>query len=72
MGVKPYKCEYCDKRFTQGGNLRTHMRLHTGEKPFKCDICSKTFSRKGNLQAHLLTHDSYKPFICKFDGCDKG
>ncbi|EDO16238.1 hypothetical protein Kpol_505p15 [Vanderwaltozyma polyspora DSM 70294] len=68
---RQHKCAYCDKRFSQTGNLNTHQRLHTGERPYECHICNKRFSRKGNLTAHVITHKKLKPYICKVDGCNK-
>ena len=36
---KPFKCDFCEKRFTNSDNLNTHKWIHTGKKPFNCDLC---------------------------------
>lgn len=27
-GEKPYKCDKCERCFSESGNLRTHLRTH--------------------------------------------
>ncbi|CAK8690569.1 uncharacterized protein LOC143450741 [Clavelina lepadiformis] len=49
---KNYKCVKCSFSSFYPGNLRVHMRRHTGEKPFRCEFCSRPFSDKSNLNSH--------------------
>lgn len=57
FGIKPYKCNYCQKRFVSSSNRTEHeRRRHTHEKPYKCKHCVCRFSTISNIRAHEKIH----------------
>ena len=45
----------------QAGDLRGHLKAHSGERSNKCNQCDFTFIQAGNLRPHLKAHSGEKP-----------
>jgi uncharacterized C2H2 Zn-finger protein len=51
-----WTCNLCDKRFTRGFHLKSHLRSHAGERPFKCGECGRAFTRDNDKKRHEKLH----------------
>ncbi|XP_040892448.1 zinc finger protein 79 [Toxotes jaculatrix] len=63
-GCSPFRCSECNREFNRMENLKTHLRIHTGERPYTCSVCSKCFRHSGALTRHFRIHTGEKPYIC--------
>ena len=62
-----FKCPFCNKIFTEKGNLKVHIRVHTNDRPYHCpfkDICKQSFKTKSQLSDHILKHTRVKNYCC--------
>ena len=67
--MEKFKCDVCDKIFSDSCSLKQHKGIHTGDKSYRCDICDKVFDTSSNLKNHEKIHTGDKPYKC--DVCDK-
>ncbi|XP_068448327.1 zinc finger protein 91 isoform X2 [Clinocottus analis] len=63
-GCSPFRCTVCNREFNRMENLKTHLRIHTGEMPYTCSVCSKCFRHSGALTRHFRIHTGEKPYVC--------
>ncbi|XP_063448964.1 zinc finger protein 347-like isoform X1 [Mytilus trossulus] len=52
--ISVFKCEVCNKDFSQKGHLREHMLSHTTDKQWMCQRCGKTMKYSRSLQRHVF------------------
>ena len=56
-----FKCNTCDKKFTQRGSLKIHIAaVHDGKKPYICEICNSSFALKHRLIQHMAGKNVHK------------
>ena len=58
------KCSQCDFASDQAGDLRTHLKIHSGEKANKCNQCNFSSIWLSALTRHLKAHRREKPNKC--------
>ena len=54
--IKSNKCNQCEYASSWTGNLRKHLKIHSGEKSNKCNQCDFASSEASHLRRHLKTH----------------
>lgn len=65
-GERPYKCQFCDRSYSQSNDLVKHSRTHLGtDNLYQCDHCEESFRLLTELRSHYQIH-------FKTDGRDDG
>lgn len=76
-GVRPYKCNHCDKSFTQRCSLESHtLKVHgfahdyaykeRRNKIYVCEECGNTTQNPEGHYMHLKNKHPYSPALAKF------
>uniref|UniRef100_A0A3B5LK31 C2H2-type domain-containing protein n=1 Tax=Xiphophorus couchianus TaxID=32473 RepID=A0A3B5LK31_9TELE len=63
-----YQCSECEKSFTDGLLLISHLEDHGREeqerRSNKCSKCGRRFSNQGNLRRHMKLHMAHQRYFC--------
>jgi len=72
---KRFHCKFegCPKTYSSAGNLKAHIKSHTGDYTFKCNEegCGKAFLNSHSLKIHIRVHTKDRPYGCDISGCKK-
>ena len=58
--INSNKCNQCEKAYSNAGNLRRHLKTHSGEKSSRCNQCNYASFYAGDLRKHLKIHSGEK------------
>lgn len=70
-GIKKFKCDYCQKSFTQAGQLKRHVNSHLNIRNYSCPYpeCDRTFVDPSSVTKHLVIHNKDdRKFVCSLCG----
>ena len=48
-----FGCPFCSKVQNSKGDMKRHIKTHTGEKPYICDFCNYSSNQITNLKRHM-------------------
>ena len=67
---KPFQCNVCQKRFTQKGNLKKHMKTHMmpdveSRKRYKCEYWDSSYTERYNYKVRQHLFEAFEAGIWK-------
>lgn len=67
LGLKPYQCNQCNKRFITKSLCLSHYQTHskTVKREHQCTTCGKLFASKSCMKMHMKIHFDDKQYMCE-------
>ncbi|XP_014359735.2 uncharacterized protein LOC106711843 [Papilio machaon] len=64
--LRPFKCSHCDYTAARKGELKLHLRSHTGDKPYSCNQCNYRSADHNAMRRHKRMHTKEGVYKCKY------
>ena len=55
---KSFKCQICDYKSSQKGDLKRHVAVHEEKKAFECKFCAYSSPNKSHFIQHVTCHEA--------------
>ena len=66
-GIKPFKCDFCNKKFVHHFQKIVHEKTHQGPVvENQCRYCQKLFERDDHKVSHERVHTGERPYKCSY------
>ncbi|XP_073415823.1 uncharacterized protein [Dendrobates tinctorius] len=59
-----YRCGVCQVLCQDSGEMKRHLKSHSGDQRYLCRQCGRTFTSNFYLVRHQRTHTGERPFTC--------
>ena len=64
-GIKAFKCDICNKDFSEARNLRDHHTIfHEWDQNLECDLCDFVLDEESTYTHFNNVHEGVKPYKC--------
>lgn len=66
LGVKPFTCKTCGKKFAASGDYCRHIKIHDPNLNYLCHVCNKQYKDDSGLRKHQKICSKTKKDNCEY------